>query len=176
MTLKPDYRFTVYRSPIGPVYILADDQALLAVGLNCDLETFAQTCEKITGGREVLLGSGDNTVLNEALRSLRSYFDHGQPLPGDLPVKPTGTTFQMKVWRVMREIPHGQTWTYGQLAEAVGSPTAARAVGSACRANPIPLFVPCHRVIGAAGSLVGFGGGGIIVKQFLLNLERRLRR
>ena len=87
-----------------------------------------------------------------------------------LPLAPRGTTFQLDVWRELRAIPYGETRSYAQIARAIGKPYAIRAVGAANGANPLPIVVPCHRVIGSNGSLTGFGGG-LEAKRFLLDLE-----
>ena len=92
-----------------------------------------------------------------------------------MPVSPAGTAFQRRVWRAARAIPYGQTRTYGQLAAALGKPGAARAVGGALHRNPVLLWVPCHRIIGADGGLTGFGCG-VEKKAILLALERRFSR
>lgn len=89
----------------------------------------------------------------------------------DLPLLPRGTDFQETVWDALQRIPYGETWSYGQLAAHIGKPQASRAVGAANGVNPIPVIIPCHRVIGASGKLTGFGGG-IQTKQYLLGLER----
>jgi methylated-DNA-[protein]-cysteine S-methyltransferase len=88
----------------------------------------------------------------------------------DLPLAVTGTPFQEQVWTALRTIPYGETWTYRELAEAIGRPTAVRAVGLANGRNPVSIVVPCHRVIGAGGGLTGYGGG-LAAKQRLLSLE-----
>ena len=87
-----------------------------------------------------------------------------------LPLAPRGTPFQLEVWRALREIPYGETRSYAQIARIIGKPEAIRAVGAANGANPLPIVVPCHRVIGSNGSLTGFGGG-LAAKRFLLDLE-----
>lgn len=109
--------------------------------------------------------------VGEAIRQLREYFA-GRRTGFDLPLAPEGTPFQRAVWRQVQEIPYGGTISYGELARRVGNPKASRAVGSANGANPIPIVIPCHRVIGADGKLGGFGGG-LPVKQALLELETR---
>jgi methylated-DNA-[protein]-cysteine S-methyltransferase len=109
--------------------------------------------------------------VREAIRQLREYFA-GKRVAFDLPLAPTGTGFQRSVWRQLQEIPYGQTISYGELARRVGNPKAARAVGSANGANPLPIVIPCHRVIAGDGSLGGFGGG-LPTKQKLLALELR---
>jgi methylated-DNA-[protein]-cysteine S-methyltransferase len=90
----------------------------------------------------------------------------------DLNLDPIGTEFQKKVWKAMREIPYGETMTYGDLARAIGSPKAFRAVGGACNRNPIAIVQPCHRVVGSDGKLTGFFGG-LDLKQKLLDFEKR---
>ena len=108
----------------------------------------------------------------EVKRQLRAYFD-GKLKDFDLPLAPQGTEFQLKVWKTLRTIPYGKTWSYGELARRIRRPDAQRAVGAANGRNPIPVIVPCHRVIGADGSLTGFGGG-LPIKQKLLALEGAL--
>ena len=101
---------------------------------------------------------------------LRAYFKR-QLKQFDLPLAPVGTPFQLKVWQALRAIPYGALVSYKNIAEAVGNPKAVRAVGAANGKNPIPIIVPCHRVIGSDGSLTGFGGG-LETKQRLIDLER----
>ena len=108
-------------------------------------------------------------LMLEALRQFRFYFA-GDLRTFDLPLEMLGTDFQKRVWNELRNIPYGETSSYRQLAERIGAPRAVRAVGSANGRNPIPIIVPCHRVIGASGKLVGFGGG-LEWKRMLLNLE-----
>ena len=108
--------------------------------------------------------------LEEAARQLREYFA-GQRTAFELPLAPDGTTFQKRVWRELQEIPYGETISYGELARRAGNAKASRAVGAANGANPIPIVIPCHRVIGANGKLTGFGGG-LPIKEALLALER----
>ena len=110
-------------------------------------------------------------VLDDAVAQLESYFA-GERTDFDLPLHPQGTDFQLRVWAALREIPYGETISYGELARRVGNPSASRAVGLANGRNPISIVVPCHRVIGADGSLTGYGGG-MDRKRTLLDLERR---
>lgn len=107
-----------------------------------------------------------------ALEQLNAYFA-GRCRRFDLPLSPAGTEFQRRVWRALRGIPYGETISYGDLARRVGNPRASRAVGLANGANPLPIVVPCHRVIGANGTLTGFGGG-LPIKRALLALEGAL--
>lgn len=116
---------------------------------------------------------GDDEVLAATRRQLAEYFA-GRRREFDLPLAPHGTAFQMQCWRALALIPYGQTWSYGQMARHLGQPTATRAVGAANGRNPLPIVLPCHRVIGSDGSLTGFGGG-LPVKKHLLMLEGALQ-
>lgn len=107
----------------------------------------------------------------ETVRQLKQYFA-GKREEFDLPLAPEGTEFQRAVWRRLQEIPYGETISYGELAKRIGNPKASRAVGAANGSNPIPIVIPCHRVIGSNGKLTGFGGG-LPVKERLLALESR---
>ena len=111
-------------------------------------------------------------ALDAAKRQLVEYFD-GTRRDFDLPLAPQGTAFQCRVWQALRRISYGETISYGELARRIGKPTASRAVGAANGRNPLSIVVPCHRVIGADGTLTGYGGG-LPVKQALLSLERRV--
>ena len=115
---------------------------------------------------------GIHPIATEALRQLRAYFA-GQLRRFELPLDLRGTDFQLRVWRELERIPYGETRSYLEIAEAIGAPRAVRAVGAANGANPIPIVVPCHRVIGASGKLVGYGGG-LPLKKRLLQLEGAL--
>ncbi|HUP03284.1 MAG TPA: methylated-DNA--[protein]-cysteine S-methyltransferase [Bryobacteraceae bacterium] len=109
-------------------------------------------------------------LLQETARQLGAYFA-GRLTIFDLPLDMMGTPFELRVWNELLRIPYGETRTYAQVAEAIGSPKAVRAVGAANGANPIAIVAPCHRVIGASGKLVGYGGG-LELKRRLLELER----
>lgn len=114
---------------------------------------------------------GNASVLIKAKQQLEEYFS-GKRKTFDLPLAPNGTEFRQKVWRALLEIPYGKTATYGELAEAVGNPRAARAVGMALNKNPIPIIIPCHRIVGKNGTLTGFAWG-VEIKQYLLSLEKQ---
>lgn len=114
----------------------------------------------------------DDSAFNAVRQQLDAYFA-GQLRQFDLPLAPQGTAFQLRVWTWLATIPFGQTRSYGQMADALDRPGAARAVGAANGANPLPIILPCHRVMGASGQLTGFGGG-LPTKQFLLRLEGAL--
>jgi methylated-DNA-[protein]-cysteine S-methyltransferase len=113
----------------------------------------------------------DKAPFAEVIRQLRAYFS-GELKTFDLPLAPEGTEFQLLVWNSLRTIPYGETISYAQLAHNIGNPKAVRAVGLANGCNPIPIIIPCHRVIGSDGSLTGFGGG-LPNKKKLLALESR---
>ena len=116
----------------------------------------------------------DAAPLKTVVEQLKAYFA-GALRDFDAPLAPQGTTFQQRVWRSLREIPYGETISYSELATRVGNPMAFRAVGLANGQNPIPIVIPCHRVIGKDGTLVGYGGG-LHIKETLLALERGDRR
>ncbi len=116
------------------------------------------------------LASRETPLLRRGKEELLEYLA-GDRQAFDLPLRPMGTPFQQRVWHALCEIPYGDTRSYGALAAAIGSPRACRAVGMANHRNPLPILIPCHRVIGATGALVGYGGG-LAVKEALLLLER----
>ena len=146
-------------SPIGVLTLVADGDGLCSIDF--------PPPEPTPPGR--LWQEGDGGVLPEARRQLGEYFD-GRRRDFDLPLSPRGTDFQRQVWTALAAIPYGSTWSYRDIANRIGKPTATRAVGAANGRNPLPIVVPCHRVIGADGSLTGFGGG-LPIKAFLLRLE-----
>lgn len=127
---------------------------------------FDKTPPPVTDSRSIK----SEKPFKEAIGQLSAYFS-GKLKTFSLDLHLVGTPFQLKVWQALREIPYGYTASYGEIARNVGSPKASRAVGGANHRNPLPIVIPCHRVIGANGRLVGFGGG-LDVKQALLNLER----
>lgn len=113
----------------------------------------------------------DTPTLQKVAQELSEYFA-GNRKEFDIPLNPKGTDFQKSVWNALCTIPYGKTMSYGQVAAQIGNPKASRAVGMANNKNPIPILIPCHRVIGANGKLVGYGGG-IWIKQKLLELEQK---
>ncbi len=112
-------------------------------------------------------------VLDQAAQELKEYLN-GERTAFDLPLAPKGTVFQEKVWTILLSIPYGETRSYGDIAKQIGNPKACRAVGMANNRNPISIIIPCHRVVGAKGDLVGYGGG-LPIKQYLIELEKRNR-
>jgi len=154
-------KYTYMESPVGRLLLAGDDQSLQLISFpSGDRVRRAET-----GWVE------SETPFREAIRQLRNYFS-GSRQSFDLPLAPEGTSFQLKVWEELRRIPYGETITYGELARRIGNPAASRAVGSANGCNPLPIVIPCHRVIGSNGKLTGFGGG-LAVKRRLLDLEQR---
>ncbi len=156
-----------YRSPVGLLRVRTQEGYLtgLAVARDAELPE-AEIPEEQIG--TVLLS---DPVFQETARQLDEYFA-GKRREFSVPVKTQGTDFQEKVWAALRKIPDGETRTYGQIAAQIGNPKAGRAVGGANHNNPIMILTPCHRVIGADGSLTGFGGG-LDVKEALLALEKK---
>jgi methylated-DNA-[protein]-cysteine S-methyltransferase len=157
--------FTHIDSPVGPLLLAASDEGLHAIGFHAARRDVAHGHDWREGG---------HALLNAARRQLGEYFE-GRRTAFDLPLAPGGTPFQRDVWHTLATIPYGRTINYAELALRVGRPGASRAVGAANGRNPLPIVLPCHRVIGADGSLTGFGGG-LPVKRFLLELEGALPR
>jgi methylated-DNA-[protein]-cysteine S-methyltransferase len=151
-------------SPLGELTLVAEDGAL--VGCFMSLPDREPSDESL--GASTDDGAVD-PVLGAAAEQLAEYFA-GERSEFDLPLAPRGDDFQQKVWALLREIPYGQTRSYGQLARALGDVNLSQAVGWANGRNPLSIIVPCHRVIGADGSLVGYAGG-LDRKRFLLTLE-----
>lgn len=153
MEKTPDKRACRYvETPIGPITLVADGEALV---------------EARFGGFPIF---HESPVLDMAERELKEYFSR-QRFAFDAPLAPQGTPFQLRVWEEVRKIPYGETRAYIDIARALGNEKACRAVGRANNRNPLPLFVPCHRVIGRDGALVGYAGG-MAAKKWLLRLER----
>ena len=155
---------TVMPSPLGEITLVAEDGALVGCSWSCPTATRPTTRAWVRPPTSV----GD-PVLSEAVAQLTEYFA-GERTEFTLPLAPQGDAFQQKVWALLREIPYGQTRSYGELARALGDVNLSQAVGWANGRNPISIIVPCHRVIGADGSLVGYAGG-LDRKRFLLSLE-----
>ena len=145
-----------YDTVLGSVTFVEEDGALLAISTHGTFEGIEQ----------------ETPLIKEAYRQLSEYLK-GERKGFDLPLLIKGTTFQQQVWKALLEIPYGETRSYKQIAVAIGNPKAVRAVGMANNRNPLLIVVPCHRVIGANGKLVGYGAG-IEKKEFLLRLEKSL--
>jgi methylated-DNA-[protein]-cysteine S-methyltransferase len=153
-------------TPIGTLVLAADAEGLRHIEFPSNRHPVSR--EGWVPGAE----GGAADILAITAQQLREYFD-GKRRDFELPLAPRGTAFQMQVWHALATIPFGATWSYGQLARAIGKPDAMRAVGAANGRNPLPIVLPCHRVIGADGSLTGFGGG-LPIKEALLRLEGAL--
>ena len=153
-------------SPVGALRLLADDDALCAVYF----EREERPLPELRALDLVREGATPHPVLEQAARELREYFA-GQRQTFTVPLRPSGTPFQLAVWKGLLEIPYGETRSYGEQARALGCPDAVRAVGAANGRNPISIIVPCHRVIGSSGALTGYGGG-LPHKRWLLAHER----
>jgi methylated-DNA-[protein]-cysteine S-methyltransferase len=152
--------YTTLNSPVGTLFATTDGQSLTALSFG-------------SGRRAAGAAAPDQRREDDAFGSLReqlSEYFAGERRAFDLPLALRGSTWEVRVWNALLEIPYGETRSYGELATRIGTPTAARAVGLANARNPIAVVVPCHRVIGADGSLTGYGGG-LRRKRFLLDLE-----
>lgn len=151
-------------SPVGPLLLAASDTGMRTIEFHAAKHPVRRSGD---------WRRGDHPLLHRAREQLGEYFA-GRRRSFDLPLAPQGTPFQREVWHALTAIPYGKTASYGQLAARIGRPSASRAVGAANGRNPLPIVLPCHRVIGASGALAGFGGG-LPVKQFLLELEGAVR-
>ncbi len=153
--------YTTIESPVGPLLLAGDSSAVRLVSfVSSKRSALPQVSWK-----------QDRAPFAEVIRQLRAYF-RGELKKFNLPLAMEGTDFQLRVWNALRAIPYGETVSYAQLAERIGNPKAVRAVGSANGSNPIPIIIPCHRVVGSNGSLTGFGGG-LSTKRKLLELESK---
>ncbi len=146
-------------SPIGPLTLEEENGALTALRFTPDLPRDAAS-----------FALPSTPLLRQAAAELREYFE-GERREFTVPLAPKGTSFQQKVWTALQTIPYGETRSYKEIAVAIGNEKACRAVGMANNRNPLPIFIPCHRVVGSSGKLVGYAGG-LDVKTYLLELER----
>ena len=139
---------TIIASPLGGILLTADDRGLTGINF-----------QDAKGAKKPLRGSVESTQpFKDAVEQINAYF-RGERRDFDLPLSPAGTAFQRRVWNALCKIPYGRTISYGELAKRLGNPTASRAVGAANGRNPLPIVVPCHRVIGSDGKLTGYYGG-----------------
>lgn len=156
--------YSYFESPVGPLLLAADDAGLGEI-------SFAKNGRPAPPKPD---WKENPAALREVIRQLRAYFA-GELENFDLPLAPRGTEFQQNVWSKLCQIPYGETISYGELARRIGNPNASRAVGLANGSNPIPIIIPCHRVIGSNGKLTGYGGG-LPIKEKLLGLEKKQLR
>lgn len=159
----PEIYYTQIESPLGPLLLAADESGVREI--------------RFVNGRIPQKPESDwirndhDQSLPELAEQLNAYFS-GKLEKFELVLSPQGTSFQRSVWNKLCDIPYGETTSYGEIARRIGNPQASRAVGLANGSNPIPIVIPCHRVIGSNGKLTGYGGG-ISIKEKLLALERR---
>lgn len=158
-TTKPTF-FEIYDSPIGELLLVATEDSLMEIRFEEERRARDIPPHWRQGG----------TLCSMAVDQLAAYFA-GERQTFELPLSPQGTTFQQLVWKALQDIPYGETISYGELAKRINRPNAFRAVGAANGQNPLPIVIPCHRVIGSNGTLTGYGGG-LPRKETLLKLER----
>ncbi|MDP4107573.1 MAG: methylated-DNA--[protein]-cysteine S-methyltransferase, partial [Bacillota bacterium] len=151
-----------YQSPIGTIRVIADETGIKRIEIFDD-----QWEEYLTNNPEIV---EDRELCGEALRQLDEYFS-GKRKQFDLPLSIEGTDFRKQVWEALLTIPYGEVRSYADVAEMIGNPKAVRAVGQANKANQIPIIIPCHRVIGKSGDLVGYAGNRTSFKEKLLEAE-----
>lgn len=153
-------KYTIMPSPVGSLTVAGDEDGLhyILFGAGVHEAKPHPDWQKL-----------DCSLIRETVSQLQAYFAK-RLTEFDLPLQLAGTSFQLTVWRELRRIPYGKVISYGELAKRVGKPLASRAVGAANRSNPIPIVIPCHRVIGSNGKLTGYGGG-LPIKKALLELE-----
>ncbi|MCL2131803.1 MAG: methylated-DNA--[protein]-cysteine S-methyltransferase [Lentimicrobiaceae bacterium] len=144
-----------YQTPLGEIWIVEDEGCIVKIKYKIDFQGMEKK---------------ETDLIKKTCLQLAEYFA-GKRKNFDIPIKLTGTTFQQRVWAALQTIPYGEVWSYKRLAETVGSPKGYRAVGMANNRNPISIIVPCHRVVGINGDLVGYAGG-IDKKSRLLNIEQ----
>lgn len=150
------FQVCLNETPVGPLLISGTDLGLVQIRLNCEIAAGLEQCPQ-------------HPLAVLSLEQLRAWFA-GRLRQFQLPLTPQGTDFQRQVWQALQQIPWGTTASYAQIAAAVGRPRACRAVGLANGRNPLPIIIPCHRVIGSSGQLVGYSGG-LHIKRYLLALE-----
>ena len=154
-------QFAIMNSPINSLLIAENLSGVSAIIFNAASFSIPDSWIQV------------ENLSSEVMKQLKEYFD-GERYQFDLPLAPEGTSFQLEVWRALEEIPYGETVSYLDVAKRIGKPAAVRAVGAANGANPIPIVIPCHRVIGHNGKLTGYGGG-LEKKQYLLSMESLYR-
>ena len=158
--------YCYYNSAIGRLTIECSDLAITGLWLpNC------KHCPSLPNTTEL----PNHPLLESAIRWLDQYFAGDDPDPNTLPLEPVGSAFQTKVWTALQRIPYGQVVSYRDIATVIGHPDACQAVGAAVGRNPISIIIPCHRVIGANGSLTGYAGG-LTAKAFLLSHESKSKQ
>lgn len=160
---------TDYRAPMGVLTLVASERGLRAILWPDDRSIEGGWRDRVASSFDGPVEAGSTPILVEVVRQLDAYFD-GELTAFDLPLDPSGTEFQVGAWLGLAKVPYGETTTYGKQAAELGRPTAVRAVAAANGRNPISIVLPCHRIIGADGSLTGFAGG-LEWKRWLLDHE-----
>ncbi len=172
MLIIPPMVLTCFHTRLGWVALLASDDALL--GITLPRATHRAAIEELRTEFHCRPSRGENRLTRRAQLQLARYFRGERVSFDDIPIDgSTGTDLQQRVWKLTRAIPYGATRTYTELACAAGRPNAARAIGQCMARNPLPIIIPCHRVVGSAGDLRGFGGG-LAMKRALLEMEGAL--
>ena len=157
----------IFDTPVGKITLVASEGAIVGLYFGIDTNKFPDSMIEKNK-------NNSDPVLELCKKELAGYFA-GELQKFTMPVKVEGTPFRMKVWDALRNIPYGEVASYLEIAKAIGNPKAVRAVGGANHNNPVSIIIPCHRVVGSDGSLVGYGGG-LETKQFLLDLESRFKK
>ncbi len=170
-----EYFLRIWGSPVGPLFLAFTPRGLASLDFNEGRARFSSTPGSIPSLDLELPPAQIAAAMNEAILVIANYFSGIPPDFSSVPLDLQGTPFQLRVWEKLREIPWGGTISYQELAARVGNPKATQAVGRANGANPIPLIVPCHRVIAADGSLGGYSSG-LDRKRWLLQHEGSLRK
>ncbi|MGE9295830.1 MAG: methylated-DNA--[protein]-cysteine S-methyltransferase [Puniceicoccales bacterium] len=168
-TTDRELKSHAFETPLGGMIAIASDEALLLLEFN-ERRALEAGLERVASQGNV--SPGRNAITDQIERELGEYFA-GERQVFETPIELGGTAFQQEVWRALMMIPYGETWSYRELAQFVGKPTGSRAVAGANGANQLAIIVPCHRVIGADGSLSGYAGG-VERKQRLLEIERAM--
>lgn len=166
--MNPIHYFT-YSTRLGPIAIADNGDAITHLLIGNPAVTFQSSINDCLTPPPILI---ETPLIRQAHHQLEAYLS-GARQTFDVPIAPDGTSFQQKVWSALRQIPYGTTQTYADIAKRIGSPSASRAVGTACGRNPILIITPCHRVVGTNGKLTGFAAG-LDVKTALLQLEKVL--
>ncbi|WP_243291727.1 methylated-DNA--[protein]-cysteine S-methyltransferase [Bacillus sp. FJAT-47783] len=157
------FSYCILNAPIGSLYILEEEEKLSQIFF--DIHELNRFCKK----KDV--HQVETPLLKETMNQLREYFE-GKRTQFDLPLKIEGTSFQQRVWNTLKSIPYGETWSYQDVANHIEKPKAVRAIGQANKRNPLPIVIPCHRVIGKNHQLVGYAGNQTDKKAYLLTLEQ----
>mgnify|MGYP003444436049 CR=1 FL=1 len=157
--------YTSFNSPIGKIHLALTEKGLCEIGIGESKKKFISSLQKTYNIKPVK----DDAAFKDLVKLLKRYLN-GEKLRIDIPFDLKGTSFEKKVWKALLKIPYGKTKSYGEIAKEIGLPNGARAVGNACGKNPIPIIIPCHRVIAGNGGLGGYTGG-IGIKKRLLRIE-----